>query len=356
MGDDQCCDEYENVTGECMEMCPKAEILVREETRRLAVFEIVVGTESNRVPKANHNACIKEYTRSAAGCKIDRSKLRPAHVLQKCMSYLIDEIVDQDKHGKSWVEIFEFVSDRVRAIRQDMVVQRIQGDVIIDILNKAVRFHIVVMEECKSERNFDRAFCLDQLHGCLLPLMEYVKTTKNASVVYESHLYYVLLNLKSTSIALNSIRGMLQEILYGKENVHEHAVFELSSAYIIFNYHKLFKIFERLPYIASCCLVTSVNHLRIKTLNIIQKAFSSKNSKLPLETLTKWLRFDSCDDAREFCNMVGLNTDSKFIHLNKTLQIESSEFERLNGRSNWRLIGIKKFKSVPDYVKNGDKF
>ena len=354
MGDGQCCDEIENVIGECMEMCPKAEILLREETRRLAVFEMVAGTENGRFPKANHNTCVKEYTRSAAGCRIDRSKLRPAHVLQKCMNYLTDEIVDQDKHGKSWVEIFEFVSNRVRAIRQDMVVQRIQGDVVVDILKKAVRFHIVVMEECKSERNFDRALCLDQLHGCLLPLMEYVKTIKNVSVEYESHLYYVLLNMKSTSLALNSIRDMLQERIYRKENEHEHAIFELALAYILFNYHRLFKIFERLPYIASCCLATSVNHLRIKALNIIQKAYSSKNSKLPLETITKWLRFDSCEDAREFCNVLGLNTDNEFIFLNKTLQIESSEVERLNDRSNWRLIGIKKFKSVPDFVKNGD--
>ena len=353
---DEFSEDHGHIIGECTAMCPKAEILIREKTKRLSVFEIEAGTENDKIPRALHHICVKEYTRSGAGCRIDPSTLRPAHVLVKCMDYLVDEIVDQDKHGKSWVDIYDFVSDRVRAIKHDLLVQRIQNDVAIDILKKAVRFHIVIMEECKSERNFDRAACLDQLHGCLLPLMAHARAVETVSIADEFRLYYILLNMKSKDIVLNSIRNILQENMHVKNGNYKQATVDLALEFVIFNYYKLFRIFERLPYIASCCLVMILDSLRIKSLTIIQKAYSSKNSKLPLQALTKWLRFDSCQDAREFCELVGLNSDNQSILMNRTLQSDTGEIEKLKSRSNWRLIGIKKFKTIKDYVREGDKF
>ena len=348
--------EGEKITGQCMEMCPKAEILLRERTRRLAVFEILAGTENNRIPKAQHNLCVKEYSRSAAGCEVEASTLRPAHVLLRCMNYLIDEILDQDKHGRSWVEVYDFVSDRVRSIRQDMTIQRIQMDIAVDILQKAVRFHIVVMEECKLDKNFDRRSCFDQLHGCLFPLTEYLKPLCATSLKHEFQLYYILLNINSASTALNMIRNLLQDSLYEKDSEYRKIILQLSLAYVLFNFNRLFKLFEGLPYIASCCLVASLSHLRTKSLIIIQKAYASRNSKLPLQALTKWLKFDSCEDTKRFCTLVGLKTESASAFLSGTLLVNPSEVENEAIGSDWTLIGIKKFKSVQDYVKEGDSF
>jgi len=41
-----------------------------------------------------------------------------------------------------WHRVFEFVFDRLRAVRQDMVIQRINGNAAIWILEHSVRFLI----------------------------------------------------------------------------------------------------------------------------------------------------------------------------------------------------------------------
>ena len=356
MAESEYCELDEKITGKCTGMCPKDEIIAREKSRRLSVFEMMAGTEKHKFPKANHEICIKEYSRSAAGCKIDVGKLRPASVLLKCMEFLIENVINQEKHERSWLEVYDFVSDRIRAIRQDMVVQRIDSDVVIKILKNAVRFHIVVLEECKTEKDFNRASCLDQLHACLLPLLECVKITKNNSLHDEFGLYYILLNINSTSILLNSIRTLFKDGQFLNRCGNRHLILELALADNFLNYHKLFKIFEKLPYITSCCLAINLNNLRFNSLRIIAKAYSSKNSKLPLEKLTDWLKFDSCQDAKEFCGMTGLDTEKDCVLLNGRQLQDPSRTDALKEIHSWRLTGIKKFKSVLEYIKEGDSF
>lgn len=346
--------ENERIIGNCLDMCPREEVISREKNRRLSVFEMVPGTEKDRVPKADYRVCIKEYSRSAAGCKIEVSKIRPAKVLIRCVEYLIDNILDQERHGKSWLEVYEFMSDRLRGIRQDMIVQRLPSNIVIEILKKAVRFHIVVMEECKCDEKFNRASCLEQLNGCLLPLMDHVKAT-SSSLDYEFHLYFTLLNIKSVQILHNSIRNMLKSDCNSRNCENKRIILDLAKAKVVFNYHKLFKIFERLPYIASCSLLSNLSFLRLESIRVIMNAFSCKNSKLPLSVMAEWLKFDSCKDTERFCNKIGLETDNGKIILSKVKPLDFDEINRLEDGSSWRLASIKKFKSVQDYVRYGDK-
>jgi len=41
-----------------------------------------------------------------------------------------------------WCRVYDFVFDRLRAVRQDMVIQRIAGREAMSILEIIVRFHI----------------------------------------------------------------------------------------------------------------------------------------------------------------------------------------------------------------------
>lgn len=41
-----------------------------------------------------------------------------------------------------WNVVYDFIFDRLRAVRQDMVIQNIGGDEAIDILEKITRFHV----------------------------------------------------------------------------------------------------------------------------------------------------------------------------------------------------------------------
>jgi len=186
--------------------------------------------------------------------------------------------------------------------------------------------------------------------------MEYLKSSHSASLKHEFQLYYVLLNINSSSIALNMVNNLLQESLCKKDSEYAQILLKLSVAFVLFNFNRLFKLFEGLPYIASCCLIANLSHLRTKSLIIIHKAYASKNSKLPLQTLTKWLKFDSCEDTKRFCTMAGLKTESQSALLSDSLLASSKEVENEVIGSDWILIGIKMFKSVRDYVKEGDSF
>lgn len=80
--------------GTCTTMCPILELKDREAQRRLHRFEMLRGTERDRVPHADPSRAVKEYSRPAAGKDSTRaSDLRPPGVLLKTTCYLVDEIV-----------------------------------------------------------------------------------------------------------------------------------------------------------------------------------------------------------------------------------------------------------------------
>ena len=55
------------IRGACPDMCPEKERYVREDRRRLHVYEIVPGTDQHRQnPQADHTRAVKEYSRSSA--------------------------------------------------------------------------------------------------------------------------------------------------------------------------------------------------------------------------------------------------------------------------------------------------
>ena len=43
---------------------------------------------------------------------------------------------------RNLAEIYDFMFDRLRAVRQDLVIQEADGGDTIDILEKAIRFHL----------------------------------------------------------------------------------------------------------------------------------------------------------------------------------------------------------------------
>ena len=45
-----------------------------------------------------------------------------------------------DTEERPWNEVYDFIFDRLRAVRQDMVIQNLSGTDAVDILEKTVRF------------------------------------------------------------------------------------------------------------------------------------------------------------------------------------------------------------------------
>lgn len=90
--------------GACQSMCPARELRDREMQNRLHRFEMLAGTERDRLPRGDPVRAVKEYTRPAAGKdSTNPTDLRPPDVLLKTVCYLIDDIA-ASPHLHPWTE------------------------------------------------------------------------------------------------------------------------------------------------------------------------------------------------------------------------------------------------------------
>ncbi|EFN66759.1 SAC3 domain-containing protein 1 [Camponotus floridanus] len=138
----------EPIIGRCLLMCPEKERRMREREGLLHKYEIDEKTRYMKKRKADPAKTIKCFSRSAAGQDMtDPYSLRPPHVLLSTIRYLFTEIIT--KTDLNWTLIYDFVFDRLRSVRQDAVIQRIDITSNILLLEPIVRFHIYAAQRYK---------------------------------------------------------------------------------------------------------------------------------------------------------------------------------------------------------------
>lgn len=180
----------------------------REKQGLLHQFEICKGTEHLPRPKADSKKIIKEFKRSAAGQKSPKPQdLRPFPVLLKTVNYLMEKIVT--KNDVAWSIVYEFTADRLRAVRQDMVIQQMKNEECIPILEKIVRFYVYssFRLQHKPKSVFDLHLNNIHLQECLKRLLVLYKEVKEEEVLEnraEMETIYILHNLGSTEALSHS--------------------------------------------------------------------------------------------------------------------------------------------------------
>lgn len=123
--------------GRCETMCSLEEMLERENNRRLHKYEIKPGIYP---PQVNKQLAVKEYKRSCVGREFTKViELRPWSVLKKTLDYLLLDICQRED---DWMFVCDFVFDRLKAVRQDIIIQRIEGKRYIEVLEGSIRFLI----------------------------------------------------------------------------------------------------------------------------------------------------------------------------------------------------------------------
>lgn len=120
------------------DMCHVVERMEREQTNRLHRYECKPQSK-----KYDKNLAIKEFKRSCVGGQYTKAdQLRPWSVLKKTLHHLLLNICTLPD---DWMYICDFVFDRLKAVRQDCVIQRIEGCRYIEILEGSVRFLVYSM-------------------------------------------------------------------------------------------------------------------------------------------------------------------------------------------------------------------
>lgn len=322
--------------GTCMEMCPERERSMRERQRRLHPFEVLqesLGQRKHMKPKADIKCTAKEFSRPAAGRELQPDELRPASVLLKTMDFLLGVVLAK---SSPWSVKCNFVSDRIRAVRQDLTAQGIMGHEAIDILEKASRYYIVtaVKLRCEPLENFDPVLHNTHIQECLKKLLFLYElcghspepTTYPNRPSFEA--CYLLINLGNTQ-AYNWACHLPEQIR--KSKIIELA-FGITKAYLHGNYVTIFRTLTQLPFLESCAFYRYIEPIRCKALEVMNTAYSSKNLSYPLSSLTMVFCFDTDGDAVEFCNARGVGiTDGKvlfskgqFVHPEKNTSKPSS--------------------------------
>lgn len=309
-----------------MQMCPPREIASREKQRRLHFFETIAFTSNS----SNSNSCsqqdkvtadsravVKEFSRSAAGKAIEASELRPAHVLVRTMNYLVEEIASKDSIYP-WQLIYWFVFDRTRAIRQDLVVQRITGRPVVEIFEKTCRFHILSgYKLCESPIDvFDPKINNDHTSECLKRLLcfydaETPSVYKGTRAEFEA--YYLLHNLGSFE-ALSRVMTLPEEI---KKNCLLQLAVEINLTAMHKNFVRFFRLVKKLPYLACCAVHKHFDQVRFNALATIKAAYCSRNASLPLSLLVGMLSFNDNQEAKVFCAHFGLEVLDTAVKLVK---------------------------------------
>nr|XP_040221066.2 SAC3 domain-containing protein 1 [Anopheles coluzzii] len=156
----------EFIRGTCDEMCPKAEIDLRIRERMVHFFETDPDAGAAGVP--DRSRMVKEFTRSAADRRQPKPwEIRTPRMLLGTVHYLLTIVLPDPR--RPFHQRYEFIFDRMRAIRQEMVIQNLSVGEVLPILEPIVRFLCYsAYRLCEAPiAEFDPKICAQHLQECL---------------------------------------------------------------------------------------------------------------------------------------------------------------------------------------------
>ncbi|CAL1532023.1 unnamed protein product [Lymnaea stagnalis] len=314
------------VDGTCLTMCPEDEIALRIREGLVHMLETSsVHLELNgksRRSVADASKMVKEFSRPAAGrADTESHNLRPVPVLKQTVAYLYKDIVASDH--PAWSTIYEFVFDRLRAVRQDMVIQGIVGQDAIQLLEQVVRFHLYASYRLRdaSVADFDPVINKQHLLECLKRLLYlYQVTPGHHEHRVEMESVYLLDNLGDHH-AMTHYLDLDQSL---RKSPLLLQCYKISSAYVQANYLRVLRLLWQLPCAMSLCAVNQhIYKVQIHFLEILSFGFNAKSCKFPVNLLTTVLHMDSDKRTEELCSHCSLidmfeNLSPEYICFNKT--------------------------------------
>ncbi|KAK3928528.1 Germinal-center associated nuclear protein [Frankliniella fusca] len=333
------------IKGTCNLMCPINERKLRERERLLhplerltqpesAVSSTIVSTKTNHnrnLDLADPNKIVKSFSRSAAGQKMPSpSDLRPYSILDMTVSYLILEVACNGIHSAGWADRYNFVTDRLRAVRQDMVIQNLPPRDCISLLKPMVKFHIFAaywLSE-SSINVFDPKLNASFLHECIkrLLLMYNINRKKAADInkeekevdqkcencENEEHMIgasYSLINSGNVEALNQAVIRLGDYNCMPCESCFEKKAFEVSLATWHGNYTKVCKILRKLPPLLVMAAAINLPSIRRHALKVMTAAYSNKTLKFPIDVLEETLMWNNKNEVVEECKYYGISVE-----------------------------------------------
>ena len=310
--------------GTCQHMCPAREVLQRQSTNEVNPFEATSGTaHCNPTQRIlSPELAVKVFRRSAAGSEKTRLEdVRPLPVLFQTVQHLLGPAVLQSVAPLE--ESYPFIADRFLAVRQDAIVQGLDGEE--SVYGPMCRFyifaHLRLSSLVLSRGCFDGTLNFRALQACLASLLqrhgrqpgypeEYICYQSLLSLLTggeEATRYALQLQVlnsahaRLTRCALHALRSLNYVEFFGCFQVPASSLLAATSASDGMTSRSL--VFIR------CLLCDFVQDFRLRSLAVMNKAYP-KQEKFPLGEVCRLLNFSSDSDATQSLLSAGLVVSS----------------------------------------------
>ncbi|KAF7993652.1 hypothetical protein HCN44_010247 [Aphidius gifuensis] len=316
------------VIGRCFSMCPEKERIMREREGLLHVLEIDEKTKNQKRPKCDPSKIVKCYSRPSAGMFMtDPNQLRPGPVLMVTLRYLLSTVVTRT--DVKWSRIYEFVFDRIRAIRQDIVIQMLDIPTSIRLFEPIVKFYIYSNERLceKSLNEFVPKFNNEHLLECIKQLLvmydEYEQYNVDKSSMENNcrttiEVLYILLHL-GDQVALR--RGLNLPKKYREEPYIKKAL-KISLACHVKNYARVCREIRKLPSLFSIAAIRNLQYIRRDTFEIMSCSYNSQKQTFSAYKLKEILLYEDLGNLKRDCDLFGFNFN------NGNVAFENKKFNR----------------------------
>ncbi|XP_050313953.1 germinal-center associated nuclear protein [Anthonomus grandis grandis] len=320
------------IKGECTDMCPPAERELRKNERLIHILELSPDSKPER------ERMVKCFVRSAAGKDMhDPKNLRTPETLLKTVNYLVIEILPNKVHPAHLT--FDFITDRLRSVRQDMVIQNLPMACSICLLQPIVRLYAYATYRLCEEpiANFDpyinkthlqeclkRLLCLydecDRMFGCEnddLKNASFMKVLEQNRPLFEA--MYLVLNLGNT-IALTRALSLPK---MWKTDVVIMAI-SLSRDYNKNNFVRVCQGFYKIPTLLKGLAAIHLPEIRRKAFKVMSVAYNSKHLTFPMIKLKEMLLYDKKEVLKQDLKSYGFKFDQCRVHFLRTDYVEPS--------------------------------
>ncbi|XP_044964628.1 SAC3 family protein B isoform X1 [Hordeum vulgare subsp. vulgare] len=292
--------ELAAILGLCSYMCPEPERAERERKGDLDRYERLDGDRN----QTTELLAVKKYTRTA---ERDADLIRPLPVLQKTMSYLLS-LLDHT-YDDSFLGLYNFLWDRMRAIRMDLRMQHFYNQEAISMLEQMIRLHIVAMHElCEYSKGegfsegFDAHLNIEQMNKTSVELFQMYEDHRRNGVLFSTEQefrgYYALLKLdkhpgykvEPSELSLDlakmsrKIRGS-PDVLFARE---------VARACRMGNYIAFFRLARKATYLQACLMHAHFAKVRRQALASLHSGLQIGQG-IPISHVVEWLAMEDED-------------------------------------------------------------
>ncbi|OMO98358.1 SAC3/GANP/Nin1/mts3/eIF-3 p25 [Corchorus olitorius] len=288
------------IVGLCPDMCPESERAERERKGDLDQYERLDGDRN----QTSEFLAVKKYTRTA---EREAILIRPMPVLHKTLEYLL-KLLDQP-YDDRFLGIYNFLWDRMRAIRMDLRMQHIFDQGAITMLEQMIRLHIIAMHElCEYTKGegfsegFDAHLNIEQMNKTSVELFQmyddHRKKGINVPTEKEFRGYYALLKLdkhpgykvEPAELSLD-LAKMTPEIRQTPEVLFAR---DVARACRTGNFVAFFRLARRANYLQACLMHAHFAKLRTQALASLHSSLQN-NQGLPVTLVARWLGIEEED-------------------------------------------------------------